>query len=218
MRRVRRACAAVLALALVGCAPPPSGDDAGAVADGGPLPDGGAAEVDALPLLDDEEDHAALADASGAVKHLLPVEGHAPVAPVGDACVFQDTARFPFHLQYLNAQPGGEEVDLDTYVELVLRRETRAWWGGELVWRPAREHPLTGSAGTMLFTLYTEDSVGNRLVVDDVRAVHALLVVHAPAFADALAFTPSSIEQRQTAQAAAATLAGEGIAVVLDPG
>jgi hypothetical protein len=197
---VRRALLAALALA---CAPaPPPGPDAG--------------PPDFLALLDDPADLDLLAGEGGAVKHLLPVEGAQPRAPVGDDCAFQDTARFPFHLPFLNAQPGGEDLTFDDYLDLVLRRDTRAWWGGELLLDPDRPHPLTGEAGTLAFTLYTEDSDGNRLVAADVREVHATLQACAPAFADALAFAPSSNEQRVTAQAIAAELAGEGIAVLVN--
>lgn len=212
--------------ALVGvtsaCAPTGAGGGRDAGVDGGPAADAGLADdagpaaPDALALLDEVDALALLAGANGGVKYLAPVEGAAPRAPLEDACAFQNTARYPYHLEYLRAQPGGEGLTYQDYLALVLRRQTRVWWGGEVRLRPEAEHPLTNAPGVLAYTLYTEDSPGNRLTADDVRAVFAALTACAPAFDDALAFTPSSNEQRITAASIRETLAEEGIAVLLD--
>jgi hypothetical protein len=124
-------------------------------------------------MLDQVDDVALLADNNGSVKYLMPVEGVSPRAPIQDACAFQNTARFAYHLIFLQALPGGETLDFEEYIDLVLKRDTRAWWGGEVAWLLERVHPITMDAGTLVFSLYTEDSPGNRLTIDDVRAVHA---------------------------------------------
>jgi hypothetical protein len=193
-----------------GCAPPAPVDDGGV--DGGPSADAGT--PDALAVLDDVDDVALLAGEAGAVKYLLPVASAAPRAPIED-CAFQNTTLYPFHIQYLRAQPGSEELTYDEYIALVLVRATRAWWGGEVAWDAARAHPLTGAAGVLAFQLYTQDTPGDRLLEQDVRDVHAALVVCAPAFADALAFAPVGNEQRGTAAAVQESLAADGIAVLL---
>ena len=56
----------------------------------------------------------------------------------------------------------------------MLRRATRTWWGGE-VRVASGTHPLTGGDVLFAVSLYTEDTPGNRLVVDDIRAVHAVI-------------------------------------------
>jgi hypothetical protein len=158
---------------------------------------------------------AQLADANGAVKFLMPVQGAPATTPTLDGCVFQNTVAFPFHLLFLRSLPGGESLTTTQYVERVLRRDTRAWWGGELRFDANRAHPLRDVPGVMLFALYTEDTAGNRLVIDDVRAVHAGLSSCMDAsLAPLLAFVPTSTEQRQTSMQIASTLAAEGIAVL----
>lgn len=201
---------------VVGCPARDGGgddDDAG-FADAG-FADAGVVDVDDLAVLDDEDDIAALAGEGGAIKYLAPVAG-APATPPIDGCRFQNTTLFPFHIPYLNhlLEESGGSVSFDDYIARVLRRDTRRWWGGEVLWRESAPHPITGDPGTMVFALYTEDTPGNRLVADDVRAVYALLRVCAPAFAEDLAFGPSSPEQRTTAGAIRAELAAEGIAVL----
>ncbi len=202
---------ALLAAAVTACAcAPPTPVDAGVV-DAGTDEDAGT--PDALAVLDDVEDVATLADDLGAVKYLLPVAEAAPRAPILD-CAFQDTTRFPYHVLYLRAQEGGEELTYDDYIALVLVRSTRAWWGGEVAYRAELEHPLTGVAGVLAFSLYTQDTPGDRMIEADVRDVYAALVVCAPAFAEMLAFAPSANEQRDTAAAARGALAADGIAVL----
>lgn len=201
-------------LAMGAACPPPGPSDAGPD-DAGPT-DAGTPNDSYLTVLDQIDDVATLAGADGRVKYLAPVTGAAPTAPIFDACAFQDTEAFPYHLPFLVTLPGGEALTFDDYIALVLRRDTRAWWGGEVLWRAELAHPIGGTEGTLLYTLYTEDSPGNRLTADDVRAVFAVLTTCAPAFVGKLAFVPSSNEQRQTAALVQAELAGEGIAVILE--
>lgn len=202
------------ALATGAACPPPGPDDAGP-GDAGPV-DAGPSEDGFLAVLDAIEDVADLADVDGRVKYLMPVAGAEPRAPLGQTCAFQDTARYPYHLPFLNALPGGADLDFDDYIALVLKRDTRAWWGGEVMWQPEVPHPITGTGGVLFYTLYTEDSPGNRLVADDVRAVFAALNACAPAFVGKLGFVPSSNEQRQTAITVQAELSAEGIAIILE--
>ena len=194
--------------------PPPGPDDAGP-GDAGP-DDAGVPEDGFRALLDEESDVAELAGADGTVKYLLPVAGVEPRAPLYSTCAFQDTTAFPYHLPFLSSLPGGDDLTFDDYIALVLRRDTRVWWGGEVLWRPELAHPISGAPGVLLYTLYTEDSPGNRLIADDVRAVFAALEGCAPAFVGKLGFVPSSNEQRLTAQQIQAALAAESIAVIIE--
>ncbi|MBI1946357.1 MAG: hypothetical protein HYS27_11705 [Deltaproteobacteria bacterium] len=202
------ACLSLLLLCAAAACPPPAPDDAGP-GDAGP-------EESFRALLDEEGDVTELMGADGTVKYLAPVAGVEPRAPLFESCAFQDTMAFPFHLPFLNSLPGGDDLDFADYIALVLQRETRAWWGGEVWWRPELAHPIGGAPGVLAYTLYTEDSPGNRLIADDVRAVFAVLTACAPAFAGKLAFVPVSNEQRQTALQAQGELSADGIAVIIE--
>lgn len=218
--------AAAAAIAVgVGCGPAPA-PDAGPGADGG-MPDGGAVDggavdggVDGGPagyatVLDDLDGYAALEGDNGRIRYFAPVGGVAPVDPVGDRCVFLNSAVFEYHLLFLrDAVP---DFSFDDYVALTLVRETRAWWGGELWWRANAVHPLTNAPGVLLFLVYANDDDASRLTADDVRAAHATLSVCAEGFAGALAFAPGSQAQRQMAESERAALAADGIGVVLNP-
>lgn len=212
MRRLAQLALLALLPGALACPPGPAPDDAGPDDAG---PDDAGVDDEFLPILDDRADFESLANAEGRVKYLIPVAGAEPRAPLFDQCAFQDTERYPYHLPFLNAQPGGDDIDFNDYVALVLQRASRAWWGGDLMWQAELAHPLSGNPGVLLHTLYTEDSPGNRLVADDVRAIFTALSACAPAFAGTFAFLPSSNEQRQTAQLVQAELAAEGIALLL---
>jgi hypothetical protein len=149
------------------------------------------------------------------VKYLAAVAGAAPRDPIGTGCMFQNTTQWQYHLFFLHSFPATAEMTFDEYIEAVLRRPNRAWWGGEVVYSPTRMHPITGTPGVLIFALYTEDTAGNQLTADDVRAVHARMRECIPFAADRLAFTPQSNEQLATAQRIQAELAAEGIAVLL---
>jgi pyruvate,water dikinase len=200
---------------LAGCplTPPSDHEDAGPADDAG-VTDGGTAP-EFLPLLESRTDLVSLGGARGEVKFLAQVEGAPITPPITTACAFQNTERFPFHVQFLVAQPGGEDVTFDVYTARVLRRATRVWWGGEVVFNPERAHPLTGVDGELLWSVYTQDSPGNRLTLDDVRAGFARLTACTPGFAEQLAFFPTSNEQTLTVRNGQGELAAEGIAVEL---
>jgi hypothetical protein len=210
-------------LVLAACPPPGGGgpddagpDDAGEQpSDAGP--DAGRPDGESLAILDEESDVVELQGPRGDVKYLAQVEGAPVTPPILDACTFQNTSLYSFHLLYLRAQEATADLTLDEYVERVIRRENRVWWGGDVRFLPARQHPLTGEAGVLAFTLYTEDSAGNRLTLDDVRAVFARLGPCTPAFAGKLAFLPSSNEQSQTARNGEGALAADGIGVIFTP-
>ena len=202
-------------LHLAGCpAAPPDPEDAGPADAGNDPPDAGPAP-DYVARVESAADLAQLVDDTGSVKYLAATDAAAPVAPLPAACAFQNTAAFPFHIQFLRTQPGGDALTYDDYVARVLVRATRVWWGGQVHYSPGTVHPVTGTPGALLYGLYTDDTAADRLTVDDVRAVYARLAACAPAYADVLAFVPDSNEQRTTAAAARDALLAEGIAVIL---
>ena len=208
---MRSELALLLCCALAACPiEPPDEVDAGAdVLDAGPE------QLQFLPLIDDVADLELVRGANGAVKYLAQVDGAPVTAPILSTCAFQNTGLYDFHLLFLLAQPGGEELTFDEYLARVIRRARRVWWGGEIVFLAATAHPISGEPGTLAWAIYTEDSANNRLTLDDVRAGHARLAPCLPAFDGKLAFAPSSNEQIQTVRALQGALAKEGIAVLL---
>lgn len=214
----------VMSLALTAC-PAPVHD-----VDGGPIDDAGASDAgvdDAGPsdagddapdfksVLDHENDLDDLRGVDGFTKFLAQVDGAPVTPPILSACEFQNTTRYTFHLPFLNSQPGGENITFNEYVADVIKRDTRVWWGGDVIFLSQTPHPLTHTPGTFAWHLYTEDSQNNRLTLDDVRAGNARLAACAPAFAGKLAFEPASNEQILTTRNGQAELAAEGIAVLV---
>ena len=169
-----------------------------------------------IEILVSIDELARLGDDNGTVKYIAAVADIEPRAPVGDRCLFQNMEQHPFHLPFLQSLEGGADLAFSDYITLVLKRSTRVWWGGEVRFLPQRAHPITGVTGTLIFALYTEDSPGNRLAVDDVIAVHAVLSACAPSLASKLAFVPTSTEQTTTTRAAQAALAEAGVGVLLE--
>ncbi|MCC6874950.1 MAG: hypothetical protein IT378_11650 [Sandaracinaceae bacterium] len=194
---------------MTACGAPPGGDagtDAGMDASSGP---------DSLTTIGSLDELGSLAGSRGEVKWLSGADGVAPRAPIGAGCLFQNTARWPYHIQFLLQLPETATMTFDEYVDAVLRRPTRSWWGGEVRFAPGVAHPLTGEPGTLLYSLYTEDTAGSRLVAGDVREVDRRMRECMPFAASQLAFVPGSNEQLATATSIRAELAAEGIAIVL---
>lgn len=216
MRFAPLACVLLAPLMATACPPPdPPGDDAGPESDAGPDTDAGVDDEELRTALDDAGDLADLRGANGFVKFLLQVDGVEPLAPILTPCVFQNTTLYDYHLPFLLAQPGGEDLTYAEYVAYVITRATRVWWGGQVAWLENAVHPVSGENGVLAYGIYTRDNVGDRLLADDIREVDAILRECTPYYDGTLAFSPQSQEQLQTATLYADELAGEGIAVLL---
>jgi hypothetical protein len=171
--------------------------------------------VQFLDELTSVDDFDSLRGQAGDVNILAQVVGSQVTPPILESCEFENTKLYAFHLPFLNAQPGGEHITYDEYTNLVIRSATRVWWGGQVIWLPATKHPLTHETGVLAWQVYTEDSNGNRLTLDDVRAAYTRISICTPGFAHHLAMSPYSDEQTATLRAKQDELASEGIAVLL---
>lgn len=196
----------------------PAGPDAGVVLDAAVI-DGGAGDAGSgdgglgppfLTTLSSLADLALLGSGEQGVKYLFPVEGRAPVGPLTEACYFQNMRRHPWHLQFLQSFPELSGMTFDAYLSLVMRRASRAFFGGAVRIWPGVPHP-DGALGVMTLSIYAEPS---QLTVEDVIAAHAALVGCAPFAASFVAYLPEDAWQKSFARQAADRLEAAGVAVV----
>ena len=224
----------LLPLALAACpAPPPAdggvndagvadggwvdaGDDDAGVVDGG-APDGGD-DVDAGPAarfvieLDSEDTYQALAGDTGQVKYLAPVLDVAREAPLVDDCYFQNMTVTPWHIEFLHGFDELSDMTYQEYVDGVLKKSTRFLWGGS-VFRRQEPHPLNGGP-TLAYSVYAEDSPGNRLEVDELVEVHGILQACIPYASEELVFQPQGPAQVSFVDANLDVLVDAGIGVL----
>lgn len=193
-----------LALAAVGACTSSSGTptDAGALdanmMDGGqpaPTADGSTlGELTHLARLESEADFAALAGEGKELKYLTRVDGREPV--VAEECLFQNTARFPYHLMFLrSAFPALATLDFDVYVSWVLRASTRRFWGGGLRYYQQITHPVGGAPGIYTYSAYQESGAGEALTLEQLVEIDRRLKACAPFAASRLVFAPESKQQ-----------------------
>ena len=160
-------------------------------------------------------EYTSLAGEGAEVKYLTVVDGREPHAVFGGAeCLFQNTDKFPYHLQFLRTFPDFETLAPERYADLVLRRGSREMWGGALKLLPATPHPLTGQAGVLAYTLYSESTPSELLTFDDIVEVDHRLKRCSPFATSWLAFTPDGTAQAEAIRAIGDQLLAAGVAVV----
>ncbi|MBN1772134.1 MAG: hypothetical protein JXB32_12770 [Deltaproteobacteria bacterium] len=179
-------------------------DDAGDVPDTGP---------DYLERIEVESDYAGLEAEGREVKYLAVVDGRE--RPLPQECLFQNTRRFPYHIQFLRAVFPDEfgELGMDAYTDLVLRRATRRWWGGELKRYARITHPLSGRPGIAVYTVYQERGPDENLEVEELVEVDRRLKACAPLLASELVLVPSGAEQEDHVRPLVPELNARGVAV-----
>lgn len=145
--------------ALAGCAP-----RAPYVADCShhALPEAGGpqdAASDAAPVvthafsIEREQDFAALETPMHEVKYLMRAESGALPGPLaGRECVFSQSVRYPFHLQFIRSLEGLESYSPADYALATERRASRTMVPGSLYWFAGATHP-DGSLGVLAYTL-----------------------------------------------------------------
>lgn len=133
------------------------------------------------------------------VKYLIPLPNRPIEPPLTAACYFQDTTRFPYHLDFLRSFPELASLDANTYGRLVLFAESRRWWGGAVQVWPGVAHPRTGVRGVISFDLYAEAGRGG-LTVEAVAEVDQILSDCAPFARDLLVYVPRTPGQQQFAR------------------
>jgi hypothetical protein len=192
------------------------GEAGGGEAGAGGEADGGAgADVEFLHELPTTEAYASLAADGAEVKYLAVVDGRDPESAfAGAECLFQNTSKYPYHVQFLRTLPGYEGLSSERYADLVLRRESRTMWGGGLRLFPATLHPMTGEEGVLAYTIYSGSSAEEMLTLADVIEVDRRLK-HASSFAsEFLVFTPDGTAQTAALAGLADELSAEGVAMV----
>lgn len=198
------------AVALTACGDPSAVNAAGA---------GGAPGTDTeyLTELVTRDDYTSLAGEGAEVKYLTIVDGREPPAMfAGAACLFQNTDDHPYHVQFLRTFPEYAALAPERYADMVLRRASRVMWGGGLKLYPATPHPLTGAAGVLAYTVYSEAAPDALLTVHDIVQADRRLKGCSPFAERFLVFSPDGSAQTAAVQAIADELVAAGVALV-DP-
>jgi pyruvate, water dikinase len=189
----------------------PDGGDAGA-AGADPGVDG-----EYLTRLASPEDYGSLAAEGAEVKYLARVTGREPESVfAGAECLFQNTAKYEYHVQFLRTFPGYEDLSAERYADLVLRRESRSMWGGGLRLFPATRHPVSGTDGVLAYTVYSGTTADEMLTIDDIVEVDRRLKVGADFASDFLVFVPDGGAQTAALLDKAEELLAAGVTMV-DP-
>lgn len=207
----------------------PSFSDAGiedaAVRPDSSVDDGGAQAPgqDALYQLHSLDDFARLAAVGNEVKYLLDAApsladagGDDAAASLPGPCVFQDTRKYPYHLQFLRSLAGYETLSAERYEERVLWRATRTMYAGVLKMFSATPHPASGKLGVLAFTLYAAGSAEEQLTAAELIDVHQRLSDCAGTLSQYLVYLPQTPAELQAAQRHASELDAAGV-VVMNP-
>lgn len=165
-------------------------DDGGS--DGGN--DGGKGDVPYLTELESPDDYGALA-LDGELRYLAPIEGAMPEPPLDAPCAFQNTALYAFHIQFLATLPAYDTLDYNAYLDMVLRRRSRVFYGGMLKQWPSTRHPLTEKTGVISYGAYQTEAPGEAFTVDELVFLHERLVSCAPYAEDLLVLVPDGATQ-----------------------
>jgi pyruvate, water dikinase len=196
-----------------GAASPPDG---GAVPphDGGALPPGDAGSPPSpgfLSELTSLRDFTTLAAEGIAVKFLLGTDVEELPAPLDTPCTFQDTARFPYHLQFLRSLPGLEDLSNPSYESWAMYRETRRFYAGVVELLPTAIHPGTSASGVLAYTVYTAQAPGELLGSADIISIDEGLRSCVGPLAELLVYVPATSAELAAARADAETLAAGGV-------
>lgn len=175
-----------------------------------------AASPDHVSRLASFGDYWAVAGEGGEVKYLVALDDTSAAAPFSSGpCLFQNTARYRYHIQFLRTLSEFATLGTERYEDMVLHANSRTMWGGGLKPLNSTPHPISGQPGTLAFTAYLDDSDA----ADFLRSVSALdqhLKSCAPFLQDSLAFLPEGPAQGARSRAALESLRARGVAV-LDP-
>ena len=181
---------------------------------GGQLPpgDGGdGSPVSHLESLPTAGAFAALQGEGWAVKYLAATPGKRPPASLDRPCLFQNTARYPLHINFARTLPGLADLDFESYRAMALKSATRVLWAGELQLLPAAPHPTTGKLGVVAYFVYSDPP--DAMSVEELAAVDARIKGCAPYARDLLVLVGSDPEQMRDFTAKAPALAGRGVMV-----
>lgn len=184
-------------------------------------PDGGDGGTDTTPVgpgwlgvLETLTDYETLRGPAWDLKFLAWVAGAERVAPLTEACAFQDMARWEYHLTFLRSFEPWAALTAGDYLALVLNAQTRIWWGGGVRFDTRRSHPVTGELGVALWNVYSAEQDGG-LTVADVVAADAVLAPCLAFAGEQRAFWALSVSDRRFVAEHAEALSAAGIAVIV---
>jgi hypothetical protein len=187
--------------------------DEGGSPDAGPA-DGAVDELAYLTTLASPDDYARLA-LDGELRYLAPIEGATPEPPLDTACIFQNMARFPFHIQFLGTLPAYDTVDYNTYLDMVLRRRSRVFYGGMLKQWPSARHPITEQAGVIAYGAYQTEADGEAFTLDELVFLHEQISGCMPYAEDLLVLVPDGATQAVAFRAQRAALLELGVPMLM---
>jgi pyruvate,water dikinase len=191
-------------------------DDAGDP-DAGSAPDAApdAGEASFLSELRSTEDYASLQGEGAELKYLATLPDATPSAPLDAPCIFQNTARFAYHVQFLRSFPDYADLDYDSYLSLVMRRAGRLWWGGGLKLFAGVRHPQSGRRGIISFSAYQDGGGEQNLTPDELHSLFAQLSACAPYARELLVFVPDGAAQTAHVRSVRAALQERGVPVLM---
>ncbi len=194
------------------------------VSDGGPPPSIDAIPASDVPLaerpdllthLGSPADFSLLQGEGAEIKYLGHVEGTTPPVPgLAEACIFQNTERFPGHITYVRSYPELANLDFATYLAMVMKRASRVLWGGSLKLYPTARHPTTGAAGVMAYFAYADPNEVDALTVDELAALDARLKACVPFASGLLVLVGMDEDQAARFETQRAALAARGVSVL----
>jgi len=167
-----------------------------------------------LTALTSESDYDALVVSPGDLKFLAWTAEAERAVPLTEACAFQNMAIYPFHIHFLKSFEPFADLTPPGYVTLVMRRETRTFWGGGVRYDRARAHPTTGVPGVLLWSIAAEETALTSITVADLVAADAALAPCIPFYAERRAFLASTDAQRGFVARNTAALTAAGIVFI----
>jgi len=171
-----------------------------------------AARPEFLTRLASAGDYALVQGQGGEIKYLGQVDGTTPPAPdLAQACLFQNTERYPGHIPFLKRIPELANIDFTTYLAMVLKRASRVLWGGALKLYPATEHPTTGVRGILAYFIYANANDVDALTEDEIVALDARLKTCVPFASELLVLVGADDDQAARFEAQRANLEARGV-------
>lgn len=167
---------------------------------------------DFLPLLGSAADFALLQGEGGEIKFLGQVDGApAPAPGLAHACMFQNTERYPGHISFLRSFPELANLDFTSYLTMVMKRASRALWGGSLKLYPTVRHPSTGAPGILAYFIYSDPNEVDALTLDEIAALDARLKTCVPFASELLVLVGMDEDQAARFEALRPALSARGV-------
>lgn len=182
--------------------------DAGPALDGGST-DGSQPDSGAPPIhhgVNTWNDFSALATPEGELKFLLPAGDDST------PCWFQDTVRYPYHLQFLRSLPEYASLSVEAYDDMVLTRASREFSAGVLRLFAATKHPETTQPGILTYTVYTASTPSELLSTTELSRIRQTLASCMGSLSPYLVYLPENGLALSAAEQKAEELAAAGIA------